>query len=264
MVSWSVMASTPRILIVGEDSVTTTLISTILQKNGYSILGKLATGEEAITKSAELVPDLVVMDVILSGSLDSIDTAHYIFQIFHVPVVFISGKTEETVLARIKYAEPCGIVFKPFTAIEITTITDVALYNHANRINTLGKLPIGDPRKMMDNAAEAIIILDKRGRILLFNSFAVWFVDLPLRQAFMRPWRDVMMFVSDSSGEEVKDPVTDATRQMAGSIYDGSISIVTTTSKRRKVILAIRPIRDNHDRLIGSFISLKENKKTYR
>jgi hypothetical protein len=72
-----------------------------------------------------------------------------------------------------------------------------------------------------------------------------------------------MMFVSDSSGEEIDDPVTGATRQMAGAIYDSSTSIVTTTSKRRKVILAIRPIRDDHDRLIASIMTMKENLKTY-
>jgi hypothetical protein len=79
----------------------------------------------------------------------------------------------------------------------------------------------------------------------------------------MRHWRDVMMFVSDSSGEEIDDPVTGATKQMAGAIYDSSTSIVTTTSKRRKVILAIRPIRDDHDRLIASIMTMKENLKTY-
>jgi CheY-like chemotaxis protein len=221
------------------------------------------TGEEAIIKSANLIPDLVVMDVNLSGTLDAIDAAHYLFQIFHIPVVFISGKSEEGKLARIKYSQPYGIIFKPFTAIEAVTVADLALYNHADRIKTLGKLPIGDSRKMMDNESEAIIILDKRGRVILFNPYAEWLVDLSVKQAFMRHWRDVMLFISDATGEEIKDPVTDAMKHMAGAIYDASISLVTMTSKRRKVSLAIRPVRDNHDRHIAAFLSLKENKKTY-
>ncbi len=204
------------------------------------------------------------MDVTIRGTMDAIDAAHYIFQIFHIPVLFIAGAAEEEKLARIKYAQPYGVVFRPFNINQIATGIDIALYNHADRLPSLGNLPLGESRKMMDMTEEAIIVLDKRGRVLLFNTFASWIVDMPLPKASMRHWRDVMMFVSDSSGEEVSDPVTKATKQMAGAIYDSSTSLVTTTSKRRKIILAIRPIQDSHDRLIASIMSLKENKKTYK
>ncbi len=224
----------------------------------------MKTGEDALVKIAQTPPDLVVMDVTIRGTMDAIDAAHYIFQIFHIPVLFIAGAAEEEKLARIKYAQPYGVVFRPFNINQIATAIDIALYNHADRLPSLGNLPLGESRKMMDMTEEAIIVLDKRGRVLLFNTFASWIVDMPLPKASMRHWRDVMMFVSDSSGEEVSDPVTKATKQMAGAIYDSSTSLVTTTSKRRKIILAIRPIQDSHDRLIASIMSLKENKKTYK
>lgn len=257
------MPPAPHILIAGEDTIITNLISTMLQKKGFGMLGTVTTGQEALAKTVEQVPDLVIMETQLAGKMDAIDTAHYIFQLFHVPVVFVTGITEEEKLARIKVSKPYGIVFKPFTAVQIITLADLALYLHTDRAKQLGNLPVGDSRKMKDSTEEAVIILDKRGRIIYLNTFAGWFVDSTSDKAFMRPWRDVMMFVSDSSGEEIDDPVTGATRQMAGAIYDSSTSIVTTTSKRRKVILAIRPIRDDHDRLIASIMTLKENLKTY-
>lgn len=257
------MPPAPRILIICEDKIIANLASSLLQKKGFGILGILTTGEEALIKVAEQVPDLVLMDVDIAGQMDAIDTAHYIFQLFHVPVLFICGATDEEKLARIKYAQPYGILFRPFTLTQITTCVDLALYSHADRQGALGKLPLGDSRKMMDQTEEGIIIFDKRGRVLLSNTFALWFVDLPREKTFMRHWRDVMMFVSDTSGEEISDPFTEATRQMAGSFYDASISVVTTTSKRRKVVLGIRPVNDTHDRLIATFMTLRENKKTY-
>jgi len=235
----------------------------MLQKKGYSIAGMIGTSEEVLAKAVDLMPDLVVMDVNLSGLMDAIEVAHYILQIFHIPVLFIAATTDETKVARITYAHPYGILFKPFSSIEMTACVDLALSNHAEWAGALGKLPAGDPRKMMDNPDEGIILLDKRGRILLLNNSAIWFVDTDARKALQKHWRDVMMFVSDTNGEEISDPVTKATKQMAGAIFDGSTSLVTTTSKRRKVILSIRPIRDSHDRLIASIISLRENKKTY-
>jgi CheY-like chemotaxis protein len=257
------MPHTPSILIAGEDTIITSLISSMLQKKGFGMLGAVTTGREALANTVEKVPDLVIMDTQIAGQMDAVDTAHYIFQLFHVPVVIVTGITEEDKLGRIRVSKPYGIVFKPFSAVQITTVADLALYVHADRVKALGSSPVGDSRRMKDSTEEAVVILDKRGRIIYLNTYAGWFVDSTPDKAFMKHWRDIMMFVSDTKGEEVDDPVTGATKQMAGAIYDSSVSVVTPGSKRRKVILAIRPIRDDHDRLIATVMTMKENLKTY-
>lgn len=252
-----------RILIVDDDTIITHLISTMLQKKGYNIVGIVAKGEEAVVKAAELNPDLVVMDVNLSGKMDGMDAAHYIFQLFHYPIIFITGISDEEQLDRVTCSQPYGIIFKPFTAIEISTSVNLALYNHSNRKKSLGDYPLGDPRKMMD-AHEAILLFDKRGRIIFLNTFGSWFVDIPGNEALMRHWREVLMLINDQTGEELKDPVAEATRQMAGVIYDASTAMVTTTSKRRRVSVSVRPIMDDHDRFLAVLMSIKEKAtKTY-
>jgi two-component system, response regulator PdtaR len=258
------MPPASRILIVDDDTIITHLVSVMLQKKGYTIAGIVDTGEESLIKAAELVPDLVIMDVNLSGEMDGIDAAHYIFQLFHIPVLFITGISEEEKLDRLKCSRPYGILFKPFTAVELTTLVDLALYNHADRVKTLPNPPVGEPRKMTDNTTEAIIILDKRGRIIFLNTFASWFVDISVKEALLRYWRDVLLFINDQTGEELKDPVTDVTRQMVATTFDSNTAMVTTTSKRRKVLLSIRPIRDDHDRFLAVALSLREDvKKVY-
>jgi CheY-like chemotaxis protein len=258
------MPPAPRILIVDDDSIITHLISTMLQKKGYNIIGIVEKGEEAVVRAAELIPDLVIMDVNLSGSMDGMDAAHYIFQLFHCPIIFITGISDEEQLERVKCSQPYGIIFKPFTAIEISTGVSLALYNHANRVRSLGDFPAGDPRKMMENTSEAVILMDKRGRIIFLNTFASWFVDIPRQQALMRHWRDVLMLINDQTGEELKDPVSEAVQQMAGIVYDANTAMVTTTSKRRKVSVAVRPIKDDHDRFLAVLLTLREKPaKTY-
>lgn len=258
------MPPASRILIVDDDSIITHLISTMLQRKGYTIAGVVARGEEAVVKAAEVNPDLIIMDVNLSGTMDGMDAAHYIFQLFHHPLIFITGETDETKLDRVKHSQPYGIIFKPFTAIEITTNVDLALSNHGNRVKSMGDFPIGEPRRMMDNTSEAIILLDRRGRVIFLNTFASWFVDLPAKDALMRHWRDVMMLINDQTGEELKDPFVEVAQQMSSSIMDTNIAMVTTTSKRRKVILSVRPVKDDHEKFLAVLASLKEStKKTY-
>ena len=258
------MPPAPRILIVDDDKIITHLVSTMLQKKGYTIAGVVETGGEAMIKSAELVPDLVIMDAEIGGSMDGVDAATYIFHLFHIPVILVTGTTDDEKLARLKLAFSYGVVFKPFTAIEMTTSVDIALYHHADRTGTLGNLPVGEPLKMMDNTTEATIILDKRGRIIFLSTFAQWFIDTPAKEALMRSWRDVILFINDETGEEVKDPVADVIRQTAATVFDSNTAMVTKTSKRRKVLVTIRPLRDCRDRFIAVLMTLREDvKKVY-
>lgn len=258
------MPPAPRILIVDDDTIITHLVSTMLQKKGYSIAGVVPTGEESVMKAAEVMPDLVLMDVNLSGKLDGMDAAHYIFQLFHIPIIFITGISEEEKLERVKCSQPYGIIFKPFTAIEINTSIGLALYNHENRLKSLPAFPLGEPRKMMDSTSEAVLLLDKRGRIIFLNTFATWFVDIPPKDALMRHWRDVLMLINDQTNEELKDPVTEVAQNMTGATYDSGTAMVTTTSKRRKVTLSLRPVKDDRENLLAILVSLRESvKKTY-
>jgi len=251
------MLPNPRILIVDDDPIITHLVSTMLQKKGYVIAGVVATGEEAVVKAAELDPVLVIMDVNLSGAMDGMDAAHYIFQLFHYPIIFITGISEEERLERVKYSRPYGIIFKPFTAIEISTSVDLAIYNHASRPKDAEQFPAGDPKKMMD-MLEAVILTDKQGRIIFCNTYAAWFIDIPLEQILMRHWRDVLMLINDQNDEQLKDPVAEAARNMTGTVHDANTAVVTTTCKRRKSRVSVRPIKDDHDRFLAVLMSIKE------
>ncbi|MGB7789124.1 response regulator [Methanoregula sp.] len=251
------MVSTPRILIVDDDAIITHVLSTMLQKRGYTIAGTASSGAEAIMKSAELMPDLVMMDVNLSGAMDGMDAAHYIFQLFHCPLIFITGISDEKQLERVKYSQPYGIIFKPFTAIEISTNVDLAIYNHSNRPSGPEQYPAGDPKKIME-LLEAILIMDKRGRIIFFNPYAAWLLDIPANRILMKHWRDVLMLINEQTEEQLKDPVTDAANQMAGIFHDSNTAMVTTTSKRRKVKVSVRPVLDTRGKFLAVFMSIKE------
>jgi CheY-like chemotaxis protein len=258
------MPSAPRILIAGDDAIITHLVSTMLQKKGYTVAGIAVSGGEAMQKTAELVPDLVILDAEIGGGMDGTDAAHYVFQLFHIPVVFITGTSDETRLDRLKLACPYGVVFKPFAAAEITTAVDCAVYAHADRVTVLGNPPFPEPRKMLDNTTEATILLDRRGRIIFLNTFATWFTDITAKGAVMRPWRDVMMFVSEQTGGELPDPVADVIQRQSATVFDANTAMVTRTMKRRKVTATIRPIRDSRERFLAVLISLREDvKKVY-
>lgn len=251
------MPPIPRIFIVEDDEIISNLITTMLERKGYSVVGKVGSGEEAIRLVAELEPDLVIMDINLSGQIDGIVTARYIFQLFHYPIIFLTGMYDESLLERAKGAQPLGYILKPFTDKDLGSNVELALYNHAFRKKFLDAYPIGVPKKII-MAMDAIIVLDLKGRIVFSNPYTARILDLPENQILMRHWREVMMLVNDQTGEEIKDPVPEVVKQMLVVTNEFNTAVVTRSNKSRKVSVIVRPIKDDHNELLGLLMLIKE------
>jgi CheY-like chemotaxis protein len=251
------MTSAPRILIVDIDIVFANLISLMLQKKGYNIVGKITSGEEAVLKSADLNPDLILMNISLSGTMNGVTAAHNIFQLFQIPVIFIAETDDEKILEPARYSQPYGILFKPFLELELTFMVDLALYNHSIRKKFLPEYPVGAPDKLM-GLNEVTIVLDTKGRIIFFNPYAAWFIDLSESEIRMKYWRDVLMFINDQTNEELKNPVNEVVQQNAVVRYDANTAVVTTTCRRRKAGISVKPIMDDRGRLFALLMKIME------
>jgi CheY-like chemotaxis protein len=56
-----------RVLVVEDEHNTSILIQGTLKDLGYEVAGTATSGEEAILKSKDTQPDLVLMDILLGG-----------------------------------------------------------------------------------------------------------------------------------------------------------------------------------------------------
>jgi two-component system, response regulator PdtaR len=251
------MAPIPRILIVEDDEIICNLITTMLERHGYSVVGRISSGEESIVRSAELEPDLVLMDISLAGQMDGVAAARYIFQLFQYPIVFLTALADDTLIERAKQSQPLGYILKPFTDRDLSSNVEMALYNHAIRKKYLDAYPIGDPKKVMA-ILDAILVMDTKGRIIFYNPYAVRFLDLPESQILMHHWRDLMMIVNDQTGEEIADPVPEVVKQMLVVNHEFNIAVVTKTGRSRKAGVTIRPVKDDRHELIGVFMHIRE------
>ena len=251
------MAPIPRILIVEDDEIICNLITTMLEKKGYAVVGKVGSGEESISRAAELEPDLILMDISLSGQMDGVAAARYIFQLFHYPIVFLTALCDDVLLERAKHAQPLGYILKPFTDKDLTSNVEMALYNHSMRKKYLDLYPVGEPKKLM-TVMDLIIIMDIKGQIIFFNPYTARFLDLPEKDILMHYWRDTLMLVNDSTNEPLPDPIPEVVKQMLVITYDFNTSIVTRSNKSKKVGVTIRPIKDDQHALIGIFMHIRE------
>lgn len=126
----SVMRQDPVILVVEDEGIIARSIQTILTENGFRVPAIVSSGEEAIKKAEELRPDLVLMDIVLSGALDGIGAAEQIHARFDIPIVYLTAYADHETIERAKLTRPYGYVVKPFTENELHAAIELALYRH--------------------------------------------------------------------------------------------------------------------------------------
>jgi DNA-binding NtrC family response regulator len=119
-----------NVLVVEDEAVVARDLECSLERLGYASAGWVATGEEAVERVAERLPDLVLMDIRLKGSMDGIQAAGRIREDHGVPVVFVTAFADEETLDRAKVADPFGYILKPFTERDLVTTIEMALYKH--------------------------------------------------------------------------------------------------------------------------------------
>ncbi len=117
-----------RIMIVEDEGVTAIAIQASIHDMGYAVTSVEVTGTNAVRKATEDRPDLVLMDISLSGEMDGIEAADIIQKTLHIPIIFLSAYSDLQILERIKSTRPFGYIIKPFNEHELRMAIDIALY----------------------------------------------------------------------------------------------------------------------------------------
>ncbi len=135
-VSWE---ERPRILIVEDEIITAMDLAAELEEMGYLVVDTVGTGQEAIEKVEVFRPDLVLMDIVLSGELDGIEVAEQIHDL-DIPVVYLSAYTDEKTVERAKKTFPYGYLPKPYQIDELYSTIETALQQHKSETTKIEKI----------------------------------------------------------------------------------------------------------------------------
>ncbi len=118
------------ILVVEDEAIVAEDIRNNLQMAGYTVPPAASSGEDAIKKAGEINPDIILMDIVIKGSMDGIETAKRIRSLVNVPVVYLTAYSDEKTLERAKLTEPFGYIIKPFNKRELNIAIEMAIFKH--------------------------------------------------------------------------------------------------------------------------------------
>jgi len=111
-----------KILITENEVIIAQCLKMELESEGYEVCNYVATGEEAIIKAKEENPDIILMDINLSGFIDGIDAAKTITKSQKIPIIFMTGYNEIAIFERAQKINPVAYLEKPVEIYDIEPI----------------------------------------------------------------------------------------------------------------------------------------------
>ena len=119
-----------KILVVEDEAITALDIRGLLESMGFEVVSTASSGIESIQKARDLKPDIILMDITLKGEMDGIEAAERIMALFGIPVIYLTGYSDEKTFERIKLTQPYGFITKPIGHDELRATIENALYKH--------------------------------------------------------------------------------------------------------------------------------------
>jgi len=124
-----------KIGVVEDELIIARTILSTLDELGYSHCGPAINYTEAMEMLQQNKPDLLLLDIQLSGRKDGIDVAKDLNETYHIPFIFLTANSDGETIERAKKVKPHAYIVKPFTKEELFAAIEIAFSNFTGSRN---------------------------------------------------------------------------------------------------------------------------------
>lgn len=117
-----------NILVVEDENILALGLKKKLENLGYAVTGMADSGEETFRQIEANVPDLILMDIVIKGEMDGIETAAKLNKSYSIPVIYLTAYADDEILKRAARTEPYGYILKPYKEKELKANIEMAIY----------------------------------------------------------------------------------------------------------------------------------------
>lgn len=119
-----------NVLIVEDEAIVAMGIKHKLEKKGHKVVAMVTSGKEAIQAINEYDIDIILMDIVIKGDIDGIETANMIHNSKDIPIIYLTAYADDEMLKRAKLTRPSSYIIKPFKSSELNANIEIALFKH--------------------------------------------------------------------------------------------------------------------------------------
>jgi CheY-like chemotaxis protein len=102
-----------RVLIVEDEIISAMALKRMLENSGCNVLSLVTTGVDAIEEARRERPDVIAMDIHITGRMDGIEAAEAIVAEQAASIIFMTGYADEETESRAMVLRPLGFLIKP-------------------------------------------------------------------------------------------------------------------------------------------------------
>ena len=250
------MDPVPRILVVEDEGIIAQDIKNCLENLGYNVPEVVFTGREAIEKAEQLRPDLVLMDIVLKGDIDGIETAAEIRRQYNIPIVYLTAYEDDKTLRRAKLTEPLGYILKPFEERYLRSSIEMALYKHKME----SKLKENERwlGTILKSVGEAVIVTDKSAKISFMNPLAESITGWSSKDVIGRDITEILVLLHEDTKKDIVNPVI---KVLSDNVTLGKSNHTLLISKNGKEISidhSASPMRDEKGNITGVVLVIQD------
>ncbi|MCP4129699.1 MAG: HD domain-containing protein [bacterium] len=239
-----------EILIVEDDQTTAALIQEYLVEMGYELPVIISTGEEAIKRAEEIRPDMVLMDIVLAGKMDGIETGEYIYKMLYIPVIFLTVSCDDETLERAQKTNPFGYIVKPVNKYDLKAAISMALVRfHMERTLKENELRFST---ILNSIGDGVIVINSSNIITYINPTAEYLLGAAKQDVIYKELKNVAT-IENSVIEKMK------VHQSSSALYEKYRNyMVSHNGKRIPVDFNATPQKNNKGDFIGTVIVFRD------
>ena len=245
-----------RILLVEDEGIIAEDIRMSLQDFGYEVCAIVTSGEDAVLKTAELRPDLVLMDVVLQGAMDGIEAADQINSRFRIPIIYLTAYADGKMLERAKITEPFGYLIKPFRDRELHSTIEMALFKHEFDV----KLKESQEwlSVTLNSVADALIATDQLGCIKFMNPVAESLTGWKSGEAKAQLLEKVFSVTDDKTGASIRDLAHRIISERGSALCLEDLTLTSRDGRMLNLEAEGSPIRNHEESIVGIVLVFRD------
>jgi DNA-binding LytR/AlgR family response regulator len=118
-----------RVGIVEDELLVAESIREMLLESGYEVSEPAISYSHAIRMIEDFNPELLLLDIQLSGNKDGVDLAMTLRTTHNLPIIFLTANSDKATLERVKSVKPNAYLVKPFHQEELFAAIEIAFSN---------------------------------------------------------------------------------------------------------------------------------------
>ncbi|MFH0733492.1 MAG: PAS domain S-box protein [bacterium] len=247
-----------NILIVEDNKSSATVLLYMLKTLGYTVAGVASSCEQTLALLENNAPDIILMDIMIEGDKDGIETAIIVKEKYDIPVVFLSALTDDRSIQRAKDSTPYGYISKPYEVRDLKGTIEIAL----NKRVIENKLKENELwfKSTLSSIGDGVIAADENDNIKFINNIAERMIGYSTSEVIDKNIDSVLNIVPDLSIEAL---VFLSRESKSKYIQQNLINKILISKDESQIFVeeSISAIKNDMGKIIGKVVTIRDISK---